>query len=138
MTRRLALLLLFPIAALGGPAAAEASSAYSDDDIWLLEDCTPDCLEDAEAGETRDRQDPDTGATASVTPTGTFLNELGQQCREYRQTITIGGREQQATGTVCRMPDGAWKIVREGQRPSAAPPPEPTPITRERAFYEPL
>jgi surface antigen len=138
MTRRIALLLLVPIAALAGPAVADSPGAYADDDIWILEDCTQDCLESAETSETPDRPDPDTGATASATPIETFQNEAGQHCREFEQTVTIGGREQQAYGTVCRMPDGAWKIMRKAERASAPPPPEATPIPRERAVYEPL
>lgn len=38
----------------------------------------------------------------------------GQYCREYIRTVTIGGRTQQAYGTACLQPDGAWKTVNEG------------------------
>ena len=31
-------------------------------------------------------------------------------CREYQQTIYVGGRAQQATGTACQAPDGSWQI----------------------------
>ena len=33
-------------------------------------------------------------------------------CREYQQTVTVGGRTQQAFGQACQQPDGSWKIVR--------------------------
>ena len=68
MTRRIALLVLFPIAALGGPAIAETPSAYADDDIWILEDSTQDSLENAETNQTTVWENPDTGTTGSVTP----------------------------------------------------------------------
>lgn len=34
----------------------------------------------------------------------------GNYCREYQQTIVVGGRPQQAFGTACQMPDGTWQI----------------------------
>lgn len=33
------------------------------------------------------------------------------QCREFQQTVTIGGRPQQAWGTTCQQADGTWKIA---------------------------
>jgi surface antigen len=31
-------------------------------------------------------------------------------CREFRQTVMIGGQPHQATGQACPQPDGTWKI----------------------------
>ncbi len=53
---------------------------------------------------------PDSGNSGSVTPTRTYQIANGQYCREYRQTIVIGGQQQQAYGTACRQPDGSWQI----------------------------
>lgn len=138
MKRRIALLVLFPIAVLGGPATAETSSAYADDDIWILEGCTQDSLENARTNEPTRWENPDTGSFGSVTAIETFQNEDGQYCREYQQTVTIGGREQRVYGTACRMPDGSWQMVRGAAPASAPPPPEPTVIYRERVVYEPV
>jgi hypothetical protein len=33
------------------------------------------------------------------------------ECREFQQTIMIGGQAQKAYGTACRQADGTWKIV---------------------------
>ena len=33
------------------------------------------------------------------------------ECREFQQTIMIGGQPQRAYGTACHQPDGTWKIV---------------------------
>jgi surface antigen len=55
-------------------------------------------------------QNPDTGASGSVTPTRTYQIESGQYCREYTQEIQVGGERQQSYGTACRQPDGSWKI----------------------------
>jgi surface antigen len=71
---------------------------------------------------------PDTGETGSIVPVKTFKNSEGQYCREFRQTILIGGKKEQGYGTACRQPDGTWQIVRgEGDHPTAysqAPPVE--------------
>ena len=33
------------------------------------------------------------------------------ECREFQQTIMIGGQATKAYGTACRQADGTWKIV---------------------------
>jgi surface antigen len=53
---------------------------------------------------------PESGNSGSVTPTKTYQLANGQYCREYAQTITIGGEPQQTYGTACRQADGTWKI----------------------------
>ena len=35
----------------------------------------------------------------------------GAYCREFQQTIVIGGQQQQGYGKACQQPDGSWKIV---------------------------
>lgn len=55
---------------------------------------------------------PDSGNSGSLTPMRTFQTAQGQYCREYQQTVIIGGQPQQAYGTACRQPDGSWLIVR--------------------------
>ncbi len=35
----------------------------------------------------------------------------GHYCREFQQTITVGGKRERGYGTACRRPDGAWQIV---------------------------
>jgi surface antigen len=41
----------------------------------------------------------------------TYQTSAGQYCREYQQTIVVGGQSQSAYGTACRQPDGSWKIT---------------------------
>ncbi|MCZ6875908.1 MAG: hypothetical protein O7G88_20660 [bacterium] len=40
----------------------------------------------------------------------TYQIDSGQYCREYQQTVVIGGQEDRAFGTACRQPDGSWQI----------------------------
>lgn len=54
---------------------------------------------------------PDSGNSGTITPTKTYTASSGQPCREFSQTVSIGGKSQQAYGTACRQGDGSWKIV---------------------------
>ncbi len=35
----------------------------------------------------------------------------GLTCREYQQSITVGGKTEDAYGTACLQADGSWEIV---------------------------
>ncbi len=54
---------------------------------------------------------PETGARYTMTPTHTYQVEDGRYCREYQTEVFVAGRVQEAYGTACRQPDGAWQIV---------------------------
>jgi len=64
----------------------------------------------APVGETITWSNPDTGNRGSVTPTREGTSSSGAYCREFQQTVIIGGKEEQAYGVACRQPDGAWEI----------------------------
>jgi surface antigen len=130
--RRITLPTLFAITALCSLAIAEESSAYDDYDAWLIESSTQESLENAKTDQTTHWANPDTGSSGAITPIQTYQNADGQYCREYQKTVTIGGREERAYGTACRMPDGHWQIV-SGET-AVAPP--PTVVYRERVVYE--
>ena len=68
-------------------------------------------LESVPSGQSVAWRNPDSGHRGVVTPVRTYQTASGQPCREYTQTITIGGEPQQSYGTACRQPDGSWKIV---------------------------
>ena len=69
-------------------------------------------LENSRVDETRTWRNPDSGNSGTITPKRTYKTERGQYCREYQQTVLIGGQERQAYGTACRQPDGSWKIIK--------------------------
>lgn len=54
---------------------------------------------------------PDNGHSGSVVPVRDGNDAQGNYCREFQETVTIGGQPQQAYGQACRQPDGSWKIV---------------------------
>lgn len=57
-------------------------------------------------------RNPDSGNYGSITPVETYQTSQGQYCREYTQTIVVGGKAQQAYGTACRQADGSWMIIK--------------------------
>lgn len=54
---------------------------------------------------------PDSGNYGYVTPVNDGRDAGGNYCREYTQTIYVGGRQETGTGTACQQPDGTWRIV---------------------------
>lgn len=66
-------------------------------------------METAPTGQPVAWNNPDSGHSGTVTPTRTYRSG-GTYCREYQQTVTIGGEQQKVYGTACREPDGSWKI----------------------------
>ena len=65
----------------------------------------------APIGETIAWNNPDSGNHGSVTPTRDGTSTSGEYCREFQQSIVIGGRVEEGTGVACRQPDGSWRIV---------------------------
>lgn len=57
-------------------------------------------------------RNPDSGNSGTITPTREGTNtSTGEYCREFQQTVTVGGKQEQAYGTACRQPDGSWRVV---------------------------
>lgn len=54
---------------------------------------------------------PDSGNSGSYNTIRTGRASNGGMCREYQQTITVGGKTQQGVGTACQNADGSWQIV---------------------------
>jgi hypothetical protein len=82
-----------------------------------------DALENARSGTVVQWRNPDDGAVGTFVPKPAFQSADGQVCREFNQTVTIGGQQQQAWGTACRQADGSWKLQRAAT--AEAPPPQP-------------
>jgi surface antigen len=66
---------------------------------------------DAPVGETISWRNPDSGNYGNITPTRDGYSSSGRYCREYQQTIYVGGKKESGYGTACRQPDGSWEIV---------------------------
>lgn len=50
-------------------------------------------------------------ARGTVVATRDGWSDLGRYCREFQQTVEIGGRMEQAYGTACQQPDGSWQVA---------------------------
>jgi surface antigen len=65
----------------------------------------------APIGERITWENPEREHYGSVTPTRDGYTDSGQYCREFHQTVTIGGRTEEAYGVACRQENGDWRIV---------------------------
>lgn len=65
----------------------------------------------APIGETVEWYTPETGNSGTITPTREGKSTAGRYCREYQQTVTVGGQTESAYGTACQQPDGSWEIM---------------------------
>jgi surface antigen len=79
-------------------------------DLAYMQQNTQTSLESVPANQTSNWSNPDSGNAGSTTPIRTFQSN-GQYCREYRQTVVINGRDEQAYGTACRQADGSWQVT---------------------------
>ncbi|MCB1680540.1 MAG: glycine zipper 2TM domain-containing protein [Rhodospirillales bacterium] len=65
----------------------------------------------APIGEPVNWSNPESGNHGQVIPTREGTSASGRYCREFQQTIYVGGREESAYGVACQQPDGTWQIV---------------------------
>jgi surface antigen len=79
-------------------------------DKQMAADAATKAFEQNRAGQPSVWNNPETGNSGSITPTKTYQLATGQYCRQYEQTINIGGEPQKSYGTACRQADGTWKI----------------------------
>jgi hypothetical protein len=70
-------------------------------------------------------------------PTAPPAREAGGYCREYQQTVIIGGQAQQAFGTTCQQADGTWRMTDQAAPPArgATVTPIPPPVSARPARY---
>lgn len=96
---------------LGAYMGSEIGRSLDRADRMHMARATQGALESGKSGSTASWSNPDSGHSGTVTPQPSFTNRKQQYCREYQQTVTIGGDTETAYGTACRQPDGTWKIV---------------------------
>ncbi len=96
---------------LGALVGNEVGKSLDRADKLAMERSTQSTLERQPTGTTSAWSNPDSGNSGTVTPTRTYQTANGSFCREYQQTVTIGGETQDAYGRACRQADGSWRIV---------------------------
>jgi len=65
----------------------------------------------APIGQTISWNNPQSGNSGTYVPIRDGRTNAGSYCREYQQTIYVGGQQQTATGQACQNSDGTWHIV---------------------------
>jgi surface antigen len=96
---------------LGGLLGAGIGDRLDAADRRNMQHTTTQVLETAPVGHPVVWRNPDSGTYGQVVATRTYqIPQTGQYCREYQQTVVVGGQEQQAYGKACRQPDGTWKV----------------------------
>jgi surface antigen len=95
---------------LGGLLGGAIGNALDQRDKRLAMEAAQQAFENNRTGAATTWQNPDSGHSGSITPTRTYQSAGGEYCREYQQTVTIGGERQKSYGTACRQPDGSWRI----------------------------
>jgi len=53
---------------------------------------------------------PESGNSGTYVATRTGRTNDGRVCREFHQTIIVGGRSQEGVGQACQQSDGSWAI----------------------------
>lgn len=98
-------------AVAGAMVGAEIGKSLDRADRLAMERTTQGALEKSKSGQVSTWRNPDSGNSGTITARPAFKSKSGQYCREYQQTVTVGGKTESAYGTACRQPDGSWKIV---------------------------
>ena len=94
---------------LGAMIGQNIGKQLDERDRYLMAQTFEHTMEKAPTNSTGQWQNPDTGHGGTITPTNTIVTN-GTPCREFTQTVSIGGQMQEAYGTACRQADGSWNI----------------------------
>ena len=96
---------------LGSIAGSEVGKSLDRADRLAMAQAQQQALESAPSGSRTAWQNPDTGNSGAIVPQPAFQQADGTYCREFTQTVTVGGETQSAYGTACREPDGTWRLI---------------------------
>jgi len=121
---------------LGALIGSEAGKSLDRADQLAMGQTVQKALETSPSNAPVQWSNPDSGHSGAVTPKPAYTNTAGRYCREFQQTIVVGGQEQSAYGTACRQPDGSWQIANAAN--ASAPHAAATPmVTDDAVAYVP-
>ncbi len=105
------LICLAVISAEAREFAREGPDALlSNNDHYRQEQALQNALEYNKTGNHTPWVNPETGHRGRVTPTLTYKNSAGQDCRKYQRSLSIDGRAAIGHGTRCRTRNGVWIV----------------------------
>lgn len=96
---------------LGAYLGSEIGKSLDNADKAMAQRTAQTSLESNRTGQTSSWRNPDSGNSGTYTPTTTYRNASGQDCREYETTVTVDGRTEKAVGRACRDSAGNWRVV---------------------------
>ena len=96
---------------LGALLGSTAGKSLDRADRMYAERSTNTALETGRSDQPVAWTNSDCGHSGTIIPQPAYQSNAGQYCREYQQTVYVGGQQQQAYGTACRQPDGSWRMV---------------------------
>jgi surface antigen len=97
---------------LGAKLGSEVGSSLDRADMTYYNQTSQQALETAQPGQALPWTNPQSGNSGTFTPSNYYQSQNGQYCREYSQSISVGGQISQGYGTACRQPDGTWQIMK--------------------------
>lgn len=97
-------------ALLGGLAGSEVGASLDRADRMYMSQAQTSA-NNAQIGESISWNNPESGNRGTIVPVRDGTSSSGRYCREYQQTISVGGKQQSGYGTACRQPDGSWEVV---------------------------
>jgi len=96
----------------GALIGQEVGRSLDKADRLAMENTAQQSLEYSQSRHSSAWRNPDSGHSGTFTPTTTYREPQGRYCREYTQTVMIGGEQHTAYGRACRRPDGTWEVVK--------------------------
>jgi surface antigen len=96
---------------LGAGLGSEVGKSLDRADMTYYNQASQRALETAPPGQPLPWSNPQSGVSGTITPSNYYQTAQGRYCREYSQTVNIGGQVSSGYGTACRQPDGSWEIV---------------------------
>jgi surface antigen len=94
-----------------GLIGAQIGAALDSADRQALQTSTANALENSLPNQVLPWRNPTSGNYGTVTPGPVQQVASGQYCRDFQQTVIVGGREQQGHGRACRQQDGTWHMA---------------------------
>jgi surface antigen len=96
---------------LGAGIGHEVGASLDRADMAYYNETQQQAFETGQPGQTLPWNNPESGNSGSFTPSAPYQTAEGTYCREFTQSINVGGKNEQAYGTACRQPDGTWKVT---------------------------
>ena len=85
-------------------------SQMTEADIEIFSSAAEEALENAPDGDTRQWENPETGAGGALTPLSTSEQD-GLRCRRLEIANEANGKTARTEFDYCRQADGSWKVL---------------------------